>query len=199
MVQDTNGSFYGTTYFGGTHVGAPCTNGCGTVFSVSMGLGPFVALQASAGPVGAAVKVLGTDLTGTTGVTFNGTAATFTVVSASEITTKVPAGATTGTLQVVTPGGTLSSNVAYTVESKPLTPAFSPKGGTYTTAQTVSISDGTAGTVIYYTTDGTTPTMSSTQYMGSAITINSTATLKAIALGPDDVLSAVKTGVYIID
>ena len=121
LVQDTNGSFYGTTYFGGTHVGAPCTNGCGTVFSVSMGLGPFVALQTSAGPVGAAVKVLGTDLTGTTGVTFNGTAATFTVVSASEITTKVPAGATTGTLQVVTPGGTLSSNVAYTVESKPLT------------------------------------------------------------------------------
>jgi hypothetical protein len=47
--------------------------------------------------------------------TFNGTPATFTVVSASEITTTVPTGATSGTVQVVTSGGTLSSNVPFTV------------------------------------------------------------------------------------
>jgi hypothetical protein len=40
----------------------------------------------------------------------------FTVVSASEITTTVPAGATTGTVQVVTPVGTLSSNNVYSVK-----------------------------------------------------------------------------------
>jgi uncharacterized protein (TIGR03437 family) len=61
------------------------------------------------------VKILGTNLTGSTSVTFNGTAATFTVKSSSEITTTVPAGATSGTVQVVTPGGTLSSNVTFTV------------------------------------------------------------------------------------
>jgi uncharacterized protein (TIGR03437 family) len=66
--------------------------------------------------VGGAVKILGTNLTGATSVTFNGTAATFTVVSSSLIKTTVPAGATTGTLQVVTPGGTLSSNVPFTVK-----------------------------------------------------------------------------------
>jgi uncharacterized repeat protein (TIGR03803 family) len=109
LVQDTNGTFYGTTDGGGA-------NGPnGTVFSLSVGLGPFVATNPTTGPVGKSVKILGTSLTGSTSVTFNGTAATFTVVSASEITTKVPTGATTGTVQVATPGGTLSSNVPFTV------------------------------------------------------------------------------------
>jgi hypothetical protein len=58
---------------------------------------------------------LGTDLTGASSVTFNGTAAVFTVKSASEITTNVPVGATTGTVQVITPGGALSSNVPFRV------------------------------------------------------------------------------------
>jgi uncharacterized protein (TIGR03437 family) len=65
--------------------------------------------------VGAAVKILGTALTGATSVTFNGTAAVFNVVAPSLITATVPAGATTGTVEVVTPGGTLSSNVPYRV------------------------------------------------------------------------------------
>lgn len=52
---------------------------------------------------------------GATGVTFNGTAATFTVKSGTEIATSVPAGATTGAVQVVTPAGTLSSNVNFRV------------------------------------------------------------------------------------
>jgi len=65
--------------------------------------------------VGAAVKILGTSLTGATSVTFNDVAASFTVVSGSEISTTVPSGATTGTVQVVTAGGTLSSNVPFQV------------------------------------------------------------------------------------
>ena len=59
------------------------TSGDGTVFSLSVGLGPFVETQTTSGEVGAAVKILGTDLTGATSVSFNGTAATFTVVSPS--------------------------------------------------------------------------------------------------------------------
>jgi hypothetical protein len=68
------------------------------------------------GQVGAKVTILGTDLTGATSVTFNRTAATFTVVSASEITTTVPTGATSGTVQVTTPGGTLTSNASFVVK-----------------------------------------------------------------------------------
>jgi uncharacterized protein (TIGR03437 family) len=51
------------------------------------------------------------NLTGATRVTFNGTAATFKVVSSSEITTTVPTGATTGKVKVVTLQRTLTSNV----------------------------------------------------------------------------------------
>ena len=116
LVQDTNGSFYGTTIWGGN---GPCiigrVTGCGTVFSLSMGLGPFVKTQPTSGAVGAAVTILGTKLTGATSVSFNGTAAVFILKSKFEITTTVPVGATTGTVQVVTPGGTLSSNVPFTV------------------------------------------------------------------------------------
>jgi uncharacterized repeat protein (TIGR03803 family) len=108
LVQSTNGDLYGTTVNGGTGL-------VGTVFRLSLGLGPFVEPQRTSGEVGSIIKILGTDLTGATGVTFNGTAATFTVVKPSLITATVPAGATTGTVQVVTPGGTLSSNVPFRV------------------------------------------------------------------------------------
>jgi uncharacterized protein (TIGR03437 family) len=57
------------------------------------------------GKVGTAVKILGTELTGATSVIFNGTAAAFTVVSPSLITTTVPASATSGTVEVVILGG----------------------------------------------------------------------------------------------
>ena len=112
LVQATNGTFYGTTSEGG----APCSSsgGCGTVFSLSTGLGPFVKTLPAAGTVGETVLILGTDLTGATSVTFDGTAAAFTVnASGSAINTKVPTGASSGTVEVVTPGGTLSSNVAF--------------------------------------------------------------------------------------
>ncbi len=108
LVQDTNGDFYGTTSEGGS-------NNDGTVFRLSVGLGPFVKPRPPYGKVGAAVKILGTNLTGAASVSFNGTAAVFTVVSPSLITTTLPAGASSGKVQVVTPSGTLSSNASFLV------------------------------------------------------------------------------------
>ncbi len=83
-------------------------NAC-TVFSISVGLGPFVKTRPHFGAPGSSVTILGTDLTGATSVSFNGTAAAFNIVSATEITTTVPAGTTTGRVHVTTPGGTLLS------------------------------------------------------------------------------------------
>jgi uncharacterized repeat protein (TIGR03803 family) len=108
LIQDTNGTFYGTTAEGGA-------NNEGVIYSLSMGLGPFVKTQTTSGAVGASVVILGTNLTPATAVTFNGTAATFTVVSSSEITSAVPAGATTGRVEVTLPGGTLISNTNFQV------------------------------------------------------------------------------------
>jgi uncharacterized protein (TIGR03437 family) len=53
---------------------------------------------------------------GLTKVTFNGVAASFTVASDTEIKAVVPDGATTGSVQVVTPSGTLTSNVRFRIE-----------------------------------------------------------------------------------
>jgi uncharacterized repeat protein (TIGR03803 family) len=111
-LQATDGTFYGTTYSGPTY--SP-TVGYGTVFSLSVGLGAFVTTLPTSGKVGATVRILGTNLTGTVSVTFNGTPAKVTSTSATEITAVVPAGATTGKVEVTMPSGTLTSNVAFLV------------------------------------------------------------------------------------
>jgi uncharacterized repeat protein (TIGR03803 family) len=108
LIQATNGTFYGTAYNGGT-------NGWGIVFSLSVGLGRFVETLPTVGKVGETVKILGTNLTGASGVTFNGTPAVFAVDSHSLITTTVPVGSATGEVQVTVPSGTLSSNVPFRV------------------------------------------------------------------------------------
>lgn len=68
-----------------------------------------------AGKVGKKVIILGNNLTGSISVKFNGKAATFKVVSDTEITATVPSGATTGKVSVVTPSGTLNSNPQFVV------------------------------------------------------------------------------------
>jgi uncharacterized repeat protein (TIGR03803 family) len=109
LLQSTDGNFYGTTFSGGS-------NGDGTVFSLSVGLGPFVEALPPVGKAGSRIVILGNALTGTTSVTFNGTPATFTAVSPTEIKTTVPTGATSGKVQVTTPHGTLTSNVVFHVK-----------------------------------------------------------------------------------
>jgi uncharacterized repeat protein (TIGR03803 family) len=116
VTQGTNGAIYGTTEYGG--VIPPCRGafgGCGTVFRLGTGLGAFVRTSPSSGRVGSTVLILGNNLNGGSSVTFNGVAAPFTVVSNTELQATVPTGATTGTIEVLTPGGTLMSNVAYRV------------------------------------------------------------------------------------
>jgi uncharacterized repeat protein (TIGR03803 family) len=109
LVQGTDGSFYGVTEEGGS-------SNNGTVFKLSVGLGAFVKTMPTSGKAGTAVTILGSDLTGATRVAFNGVMAAFTVNSTgTAISTTVPAAATTGTVKVVTPSGTLSSNVPFRV------------------------------------------------------------------------------------
>ena len=87
-------------------------------------------------------------------------------------------------------------SAAYTIQVA--TPTFSPTAGTYSSAQTVTISDSTSGSTIYYTTNGTTPTTSSTVY-SSAITVSTTETLEAIATASGYAQSAVGSAAYTIN
>ena len=108
LFQSPSGIFYGTTVYGGS-------SRVGTAFSLNMGLPAFVQTVPVGGKQGRSVIILGTDLTGATNVTFNGVAAAFTIESGTAIKATVPAGAATGPVQVVTPGGTLTSNVSFRV------------------------------------------------------------------------------------
>jgi len=108
-VQGTNGLLYGVTEFGGT-------SNNGTVYSLDMGLAPFVTLASFTGKQGNTVTILGTHLKGATKVTFNGLAADFKVVSDTYLTATVPNGATAGPIEVVTPGGSLSSRKSFIIK-----------------------------------------------------------------------------------
>ena len=89
-------------------------------------------------------------------------------------------------------------SAAYTIgTSTAATPTFSPAAGTYSSAQLVTISDTTSGATIYYTTNGTTPTTSSTKYT-SAISVTSSETIEAIAVASGYNNSAVGSAAYTI-
>jgi hypothetical protein len=107
----------------------------------------------------------------------------------------------TNTLQAIAVApGDANSGVAfatYTISPTVATTSFSPAAGSYTTAQSVNISDATSGATIYYTTNGTAPTTSSTKYSGQ-IRVSSTETLQAIAVAPGGANSGVSSAAYII-
>jgi hypothetical protein len=91
------------------------------------------------------------------------------------------------------------ASAVYTINLAPAaTPVFSVPAGTYTSAQTVTISSTTPGASIFYTLNGSTPTSSSTPYTG-AITVSQTATLSAIVVASGFSSSAVATAAYTIN
>ena len=75
----------------------------------------FKTFTPASGPVGTVVTITGTGLEQATKVTFNKVVATFTVVSDTEITAMVPAGATTGKIVVFTKGGSATNATNFTV------------------------------------------------------------------------------------
>ncbi|MCR5283698.1 MAG: leucine-rich repeat protein, partial [Lachnospiraceae bacterium] len=88
-------------------------------------------------------------------------------------------------------------DIELSVTNAAAAPTFTPAAGTYDTEQNVTIACETDNAVIYYTTDGTTPSRESTKYTGP-IPVSATTTIKAMAVkeGKDD--SAVSTALYTI-
>lgn len=113
LLQSTDGTFYGTTETGGSN--GSKFSGSGTIYSLSTGLAPFVTADPGGGNVGAKTIISGTNLSGTSAVAFNGTAAEFRVLTKTVVIATVPAGATTGFITVTTPSETLRSNVVFEV------------------------------------------------------------------------------------
>jgi len=129
LLQGTDGKFYGTTEIGGPL-------GSGTIYTFDNSLGPFVSFLRNQARVGQTFGVLGQGLSGASSVSFNGTPATFTVLKDTFLTAVVPAGATTVSVTVTTPGGVLTSNKTFRVTPQVL--SFDPSSGPAGTVVTIT-------------------------------------------------------------
>jgi glucosylceramidase len=119
--------------------------------------------------------------------------------SSKQYSSAISVSATTTIKAIAVASGFSNSSVAsatYTINlPAAATPTFSPAGGSYTTAQNVTLADTTSGASIYYTTDGSTPSASSKLY-SAAIPVSTTTTISAIATAPGASTSAVATATY---
>ena len=140
-MQHTNGKFYGSAEAGGGFAG-------GVFYSLDTGLSAFAGLVNWFGKVGKTVEILGQGFTGTTKVSFNGVTSTFTVVSDTYLTAVVPSGATTGFINVTTPGGTLKSNRKFLVQPSIL--SFTPTSGAVGTPVTITGTSFTGATKVTF-------------------------------------------------
>jgi uncharacterized repeat protein (TIGR03803 family) len=123
LVLHTNGKLYGNS--SGNSLGG------GVFYSFDVGLKSFAGLLTWMGKTGKTVEMIGQGFTGTTKVSFDGTAAaTFKVVSDTYLTATLPAGATTGFVTVTTPTAALKSNRKFLVTPSitSLTPTSGPVG-----------------------------------------------------------------------
>jgi hypothetical protein len=110
---------------------------------------------------------------------------------------------TTATLQAIAyESGMADSSVTsglYTINLPVAAPTFSPAAGTYTSAQSVTISSGTGGASIRYTTNGATPSENVGTVYSGPVSIGSTTTLQAIAYESGMTDSSVTSALYTIN
>jgi Chitobiase/beta-hexosaminidase C-terminal domain/MBG domain (YGX type) len=113
------------------------------------------------------------------------------VVSGTPVLSTVPEGTAEGTYPITVAMGTLAAtNYKFKLEKGTLTitsagsvakPVCTPNGNVFSSPPMVTLTDATPGAVIYYTTDGSTPTTSSTLYTGP-ITVTKTELIEAIGV-----------------
>jgi uncharacterized repeat protein (TIGR03803 family) len=135
LRQNTNGLLYGETYVGGNL--SLCGSGCGALYSLDLGLGPFVSLMTTSGAELSKVEILGQGFSKSgSEVKFGGVPATaVTVTGSTFITATVPAGAQSGAVTVTTGSTTLTSIQKFYV--LPAVTSFSPASGPVGTPVTI--------------------------------------------------------------
>ena len=191
LTFDAAGNVYGTTEAGG----ANSFGLYGVVYKIASVVTAAPKFSPAGGAYSAAQTVKITDATpnATIYYSINGGSPTqyksaITVSSSETIT----AYAISGSLPQSQP-----AKANYQIGTTAGTPWFSPSAGTYTVAQSVTITDAAPGATIYYTTNGNTPTTSSTKYTGP-ISVTATETIKALAVASGYTNSAVASAVYTI-
>ncbi len=123
---------------------------------VDTGTGPnsptvITTFNPTLGAPGSSVVINGYNFGGSPSVSFNGATATVTAASSNSITATIPAGATTGPINVTGPGGTDTSYENFTVSSGPVTPVITVSPATIAG---MTATEGAAGTSQVYGVNG---------------------------------------------
>ncbi len=127
----TNGKIYGLAFHGGSHTAY------GTIYSMDAGLQPFASqFVLYSGKVGDSVTILGQGFSNATGVKFGSGAGTFVASTDAFMTATIAAGATTGVITVLEPGGNLTTPQKFKII--PTISSFSPKSGPVGTQVTIT-------------------------------------------------------------
>ena len=191
LIFDAAGNLYGTTTAGGIN----SFQQYGVVFELSniVTASPLFSPPGGAYSAGQTVKL--TDATAGAAMYYSidgGTATRYTApISVSQSETISAFALSSGLPQ------SQLAVAEYQIGTVAATPEFSPSAGTYTVAQSVTIIDAAPGATIYYTTNGTNPTTSSSKY-SSPITVSSTETIKAMAVATDYSNSPIASATYTI-
>jgi hypothetical protein len=196
----TTADAFDTTYNSAQNMGFVAAFNFGTPVTTAAS---NTTLVSSANPVvpGTSVTFTATVAPVSSGATPTGTI-TFSVDEATVATVTLSSGKATYTDSTLTPGehyvlATYSGSSTYAASGDgfnevitPKTPVITPAAGTYTSEQTVTITSPTGGGVLYYTLDGTTPTVFSTPYT-VPIVLTASKTVKAVAVATEDADSTV--------
>src|SRR5262249_6146346 len=135
FTVDSDSEMHATVPSGATTGPVSVTTPNGTTWNLSFTVTPsppptISSFTPTSGPAGTSVDVIGTNFAGATSVLFNGSTASYTVDSASELHATVPTGATTGPISVTTSGGTATGTGSFTVIAPPPTiTSFVPTSG----------------------------------------------------------------------
>jgi uncharacterized repeat protein (TIGR03803 family) len=129
LLQHTTGILYGDTNTTGAH-------NTGVFYSLKASLPAYAALLPTSGKVAKSIGILGQGFNSATAVSFNGTAAKFTIASDTFISAAIPAGATTGVVTVAIPSGNLKSKINFRVV--PTIKSFTPPSGPVGTPVTIT-------------------------------------------------------------
>jgi hypothetical protein len=212
----TPSSSYGTVYSGPVSINATTTlkaiaykSGmtdsavASGVFTINLPVVATPTFNPAAGTYSSAQSVTISTTTGGATIRYTTDGSTPSSSSGTIYSGPVAINATTTLKAIAYESGMTDSAVAsgvYTINipSVVATPTFSPVAGTYSSAQSVTISTTTGGATIRYTADGSTPSSGSGTIYSGPIAINATTTLKAIAYKSGMTDSAVASGVYVI-
>ena len=106
---------------------------------------------------------------------------------------------TTDSSNTTTSTTTTSTSSTTTTTTAPTTPIIQqvPAGKVLVNGSKIEIAESVVGATIYYTLDGTEPTSSSSVYTASKVTINSSCTLKAVAI-KDGISSNIASTTYTV-